>query len=606
MSLLMQALKKAEQAKRSQLAGDDLIKPSEEFDDVLELVPHDQPPHNRRANDPVALDVPASELPADFSLEPIEQPPTRDATDPGQQVPSWNEPQPAADIPDALHTAVPPAASVPPAQGEPTANARRPEPPPRDDTGAAHAAAARPRSRTGPPPPSAPPPRAAPAMVMRAPNPKMMRLAALLGALFLIVATFGYLYWRAVYGAGSSKNLPPVPMPGLAGSTTTPATPADGSTIVVAPGPAPAYAPPAYEAQAYTPPAASYQPAQPAPPPAYAPPPEAAQQVAAAPATFPSNIGGPAAPTMPAMQPAAVVQAAPVQAPPSQPVPAAAAPGANAPAPTAEQMQGLSPEDYARMDRRVAEAADAAAAAANTTAGGSGIVTTSSSPAPTAATASAIQPPAPPQIMPPTAVGTAPVQVQQRTLTGEVNPALHSAYTALRQGDIAVAREQYNALLQSEPRNRDVMLGAAAVALRDRQPERAADLYGRLLDANPNDADALAGLVSIRQSDPVQTEARLRRIINLNPEAASALYALGNLYARQGRWSEAQQQYFKAHAVAPQNPDYAFNLAVGLDRINQPRLALTYYQRALALASAGGASFDRNAVSNRIRELGAR
>ena len=63
-------------------------------------------------------------------------------------------------------------------------------------------------------------------------------MAALLGVLFLIVATFGFLYWRAVYGPGSSKNLPPVPMPGMAGSAAVPVQPASGA-IVVAPGAAP-------------------------------------------------------------------------------------------------------------------------------------------------------------------------------------------------------------------------------------------------------------------------------------------------------------------------------------------------------------------------------
>jgi Flp pilus assembly protein TadD len=77
------------------------------------------------------------------------------------------------------------------------------------------------------------------------------------------------------------------------------------------------------------------------------------------------------------------------------------------------------------------------------------------------------------------------------------------------------------------------------------------------------------------------------------------------LYARQGRWPEAQQSYFRAFSTAPTNPDYAFNLAVGLDRLNQGRLAQSYYQRALALAQTAPAGFDPNAVRKRLQELGA-
>ncbi|HEU4853625.1 MAG TPA: tetratricopeptide repeat protein [Telluria sp.] len=596
MSLLMQALKKAEQAKRSHAGAEDLIKPSEEFDDVLELAPQEEPPRNRRATDPVPLDVPNGIEPPDFSLEPIEPPPIHDALTPELEVPSWNEAQPPEDIPDALHTAVPPAASVPPADGPPTAQARRPAPHAdriRPQRAEAAAAARQHGARTGPPPPP-PAPSPVTAAPLRVPNARTMRLAALLGVLFLIAATFGYLYWRAVYGAGSSKNLPPVPMPGLAGAPGAPVQP-QGSVIVIPPGGA---QPPGYEAQTYTPPAYTAlpstqgEPVQPRQPdyPAAQPAPAAG----AVPQTFPSNIGAAPAPQVTAAQP-------PMQSAPPPPV---ATPAQNVPAPAPEQMQGLSPEDYARMDRQAAEAADARAAAANAQPTGSGVTVTPSPVAAPATTATvAGQPPA---AMPPTTSGDAPVQVRQRTSSGEVDPALQSAYVAFRQGDLATAREQYNALLQADPRNRDALLGSAAIALRDRQPERAADIYARLLEADPNDADALAGLVAIRQTDPVQTEARLRRIINLNPEAASALSALGNLYARQGRWSEAQQQYFKAYAVLPQNADYAYNLAVALDRINQPKLAQTYYQRAVALAAGGTPGFDTNAAATRLRELGAR
>ena len=81
------------------------------------------------------------------------------------------------------------------------------------------------------------------------------------------------------------------------------------------------------------------------------------------------------------------------------------------------------------------------------------------------------------------------------------------------------------------------------------------------------------------------------------------LFALGNLYAQQGRWPEAQQTYFRAYTAAPDNADYAYNLAIGLDRLNQGKLALTYYQRALALGQDKPAGFDRTALRQRMHEL---
>jgi tetratricopeptide (TPR) repeat protein len=78
---------------------------------------------------------------------------------------------------------------------------------------------------------------------------------------------------------------------------------------------------------------------------------------------------------------------------------------------------------------------------------------------------------------------------------------------------------------------------------------------------------------------------------------------LGNQYAQQSRWSEAQAAYFKAYSIDPQNADYAFNLAVSLDQLRQRKPALEYYQRALALADKRAASFDSAQARSRVQEL---
>jgi uncharacterized protein HemY len=144
----------------------------------------------------------------------------------------------------------------------------------------------------------------------------------------------------------------------------------------------------------------------------------------------------------------------------------------------------------------------------------------------------------------------------------------------------------------------------------DRHSEQASEIYARLLATDPSDGDAMAGLSALRQADPGQSESRLRSLLARAPESAPALLALGNLYAREGRWQEAQQQFFKAYSAAPDNPDCAFNLAVGLDHLGQPALALSYYRKTLALAAgatasatAGGTPFDASAASARIAEL---
>jgi tetratricopeptide (TPR) repeat protein len=88
-----------------------------------------------------------------------------------------------------------------------------------------------------------------------------------------------------------------------------------------------------------------------------------------------------------------------------------------------------------------------------------------------------------------------------------------------------------------------------------------------------------------------------------NPGAHVLNFTLGNQFAQQGRWAEAQQEYFRAYAAEPDNPDFAYNLAVSLDHLRQPSLALQYYQRAITLAKARGASFQLQVAEDRAAQL---
>jgi tetratricopeptide (TPR) repeat protein len=89
---------------------------------------------------------------------------------------------------------------------------------------------------------------------------------------------------------------------------------------------------------------------------------------------------------------------------------------------------------------------------------------------------------------------------------------------------------------------------------RQNQKDKAASYYLRLLELSPNDGAATAGLIGLRQGDISRSEARLKAILATNPEAAPVLFALGNLYAQQGRWPDAQQAYFRAYGAAPTIP----------------------------------------------------
>lgn len=194
------------------------------------------------------------------------------------------------------------------------------------------------------------------------------------------------------------------------------------------------------------------------------------------------------------------------------------------------------------------------------------------------------------------------IRIRQSAATNQLNPTLGKAYQSFLSGDTGTAQQQYQKVLQQEPNNRDALLGLAAIALKQKQAGQAVAYYGKLLDLDPADPEALAALIGLQgQTDPTQSESRLKKVLLQNPQADAAHFALGNLYAQQSRWAEAQQSYFRAYGSAPGNADYAFNLAVSLDHLNQGKLALDYYQRALA--QPGPANFDKLSVQTRIKEL---
>jgi len=233
-------------------------------------------------------------------------------------------------------------------------------------------------------------------------------------------------------------------------------------------------------------------------------------------------------------------------------------------------------------------------------------------PSPAAPVAAPVAPAAtakPPAAAPRTSPGRRESQDERQVTVSQRGPQIHplvaSGYAAYIAGDLPKAREDYQQVLREEAGNRDALLGLAGVEMRAQRYDLANGYYQRVLQIDPRDAHAQAGMVALRgqQLDPVQVESRLKSLLAADREANVLYFTLGNQYAQQGRWAEAQQAYFKAFSADPENPDFAFNVAVALDQLHQPKLALEYYQRALNLARKRAASFDAETARTRAQQL---
>ena len=214
----------------------------------------------------------------------------------------------------------------------------------------------------------------------------------------------------------------------------------------------------------------------------------------------------------------------------------------------------------------------------------------------------------------PVAPAAAPVAAQPRdtirvsagSAEPQMDPRLSQGYAALQSGKLDAARQFYADAARSEPNSVQALLGLAAIAMQENRTEEASRIYFNVLDLEPRNAYAQSGLIALLgKADPVSAEAKLKQLIAREP-MASLYFTLGNLYADQSRWAEAQQAYFQAHHRDPANPDYAYNLAVGLEHVGQSRLAVDFYRRAVAqAATTGRAGFNPAQAQERIRQLAA-
>lgn len=181
---------------------------------------------------------------------------------------------------------------------------------------------------------------------------------------------------------------------------------------------------------------------------------------------------------------------------------------------------------------------------------------------------------------------------------------LESAFAAFQRGELDRARSEYQQVLGRETNNRDALLGLAAIDVRTRDYETAELRYLKLLELDPRDVHAHAALISLHGNvDPVQLESRIKNLIAVQPDATHLYFTLGNQYAAQSRWAEAQDAYFKAYSAEPENADFAFNLAVSLDHLRQGRLAGEYYRRAVSVSGTRVVGFDRKQAEARAKEL---
>lgn len=194
------------------------------------------------------------------------------------------------------------------------------------------------------------------------------------------------------------------------------------------------------------------------------------------------------------------------------------------------------------------------------------------------------------------------VSISRNKPEAGVNPTLMRAYEAYNAGRDTEAQGLYKQVLQQDIRNVDALLGLAAIASRQGREADAIGWYRKVLEVEPRNVMAQSAMLEMQENrGETSNESSLKAMLDKSPEDADLYTKLGHRYADQNQWATAQQAYFEAYRLKP-SADNAFNLAVGLDQLRKPKLALPYYQQALELMNSSS-GIDRNALEARIQAI---
>jgi tetratricopeptide (TPR) repeat protein len=208
-------------------------------------------------------------------------------------------------------------------------------------------------------------------------------------------------------------------------------------------------------------------------------------------------------------------------------------------------------------------------------------------------------------VVPPEFVTKQGVIAYQKSTENVVSEVIERGYNAYQRGDLISAKAAYREALEQDPHQRDALLGAAAVAVREGRQQDALSFYQQRLARAPKDDYAQAGLLALSAGSEqnLQLESDLTNLLREYPNASHLHFLQGSLYAARQQWDAAQLAFFEAWQRDTKNPDLAFNLAIALDHLQQPKEAARFYQQALVLGSGHPVSFSTDATERRLKEL---
>ncbi len=192
--------------------------------------------------------------------------------------------------------------------------------------------------------------------------------------------------------------------------------------------------------------------------------------------------------------------------------------------------------------------------------------------------------------------------------TSALTKVFSDAVAKYESGNFDAAENGFRTVLASSPKDVNSMVGLAKVHSSRGNLRLAANTLLRASELQPTNPVVISELIALQGDSPQQvlSEKRLLGLLGRvsDPGLEARLqFLLGGMFARQERWFEAREVFKFAHNSDRGNPDYAYNLAVVHDFLNESSEAIKMYRMAASLAGSSVSSFDPQVATSRADEL---
>jgi protein O-GlcNAc transferase len=192
----------------------------------------------------------------------------------------------------------------------------------------------------------------------------------------------------------------------------------------------------------------------------------------------------------------------------------------------------------------------------------------------------------------------------QRQPPAAVAEGLAAAAAHYRAGRAEAAEGAYRAVLEADPDQPDALFALGVLALKAGRDEAAAGYLARFTKIRPGHAEGLntLALALTRLGRPAEAEAACREAVRVRPGFAEAWANLGAARQDQGRPEAAEEALERAVSLNPRLVFAHNNLGLARMARGRPEAAAKAYRAALALAPDHPVLHGN--LGNALRELG--